>query len=213
VNTSNDPGPYDGQQAITDLLREVCGLADEAAERITDSAVNARLDSVMRKAGYTSDAEHEVSPAEILAVARREADEILATARRGAAEAAAEAACAEVAAEAARREAEQATAQAEQYQDAALKKAASIVTEARTEASRIVEEAHAEADRIARDKGRQYVSARPASLAYGNHMRVDTRPLRNIQYLIAQLEDVDKELAHPTRITSPAQSAEVSLPT
>jgi hypothetical protein len=131
VNTSNDPGRYDGQQPITDLLRDVCGLADEAAERITDSAVNARLDSVMRKAGYTSGAEHEVSPAEILAVARREAEEILAAARRGAAEAAAEAACAEIAAQAARRETEQVTAQAEQYQDAALKKAASLVTEAR----------------------------------------------------------------------------------
>jgi hypothetical protein len=223
MNTSNGPSPSDSQEPITHLLREACGLADEAAERIPDSAVNARLNSVLRKAGYTSGAEHEASQAEILAVARGEAEEILAAARRGAAEATAEAACAEAAAQAARREAEHATAQAEQYQDAALKKAASIVAEARIEASRIIEEAWAEVDRIAwsnriaRNRGRQYVPARPTSPAHGNGMRSGSRQLRDVQDLIAKLEDVDRKLALPIRAISmdqpvDAEPADVTPP-
>src|SRR5580693_664095 len=117
MNTDNGPGPCDGKEPATDLLREVCGLADEAAERIPDSVVNTRLNAVLERCGYTADAEDEASQAEIVAAARREAAEILAAAGRGAAEAAAEAACAEAAAEAARRDAERAIARAEQYED------------------------------------------------------------------------------------------------
>jgi hypothetical protein len=198
----DSPGPADGQAPITDLLREVCGLADEAAERIPDSAVNARLDSVLGRAGYTPAADHDPSRAKILEVARREAEEILAAARRAAAEATAEAACAEAAAQAARREAEHATAQAERYQDAALKKAASIVTDARTEASRIIEEARAEAGRIAWNRGLQYAPARRASPTHGNSMRLGARQLQDIEDLVARLEDVDKKLALPIRTIS-----------
>jgi uncharacterized membrane protein YqiK len=205
MNTDNGPGPCDGKEPATDLLREVCGLADEAAERIPDSVVNARLNAVLERGGYTAGAEDEASRAEIVAAARREAAEILAAAGRGAAEAAAEAACAEAAAEAARRDAERAIARAEQYEDAALLKAASIVAAARAAAGRIIEEAEAEAGRIGGRRGQQYVAVRPAASTYGKDVRVDSRQLRDIQDLIAKIEDVNRKLALPVRAISVEQ--------
>lgn len=212
MNNSNGPGPSHSQESITHLLHEVCGLADETAERIPDSAVSAQLNSVLRRVGYASATEHEASQAEILAVARREAEEILAAARRGAAEAIAEATCAEAAAEAARHEAERATSQAEQYQDVALKKAASIVAEARIEAGRIVEEAQAKADRIAVFRGRQEVPPGRASASCSNSMRDNSRPLRDIQELIAQLENVNRKLALPIDQLTDAKLADAASP-
>jgi hypothetical protein len=194
VNTSRRPGPSDDQEPVIHLLREVCGLADEAAERIPDSAVNERLNSVLRRAGCAS-GDEEVSHAEIVGAARREAEEILAAARRGAAEAAAEAACAEAAASAARCE-------AGQYQDAALKKAASLVAEARAEARRIVREARQEADRIIWNRVERRVPARQAPRTYSREVRFDSPQLRDIQDLIAELENVNRKLAVPSRTAS-----------
>jgi hypothetical protein len=209
MTTPNDPGPSDDQASITDLLREACGLADEAVERIPDSTVNERLNSLLRMVGYPSNADHDPSQEEILAIARREAEEILAAARRGAAEATAEAACAGAAAQAIRREVEQAVAQAEGYQDAALRKAASIVAEARAEARRILEEARAEADRIAWNRGRQYAPTRPTSPIYSNSKRLGARQLRDIEDLVAKLEDVTRQLALPSRTASANQPVDV----
>lgn len=45
-------------------------------------------------------------------------------------------------------------------------------------------------------------------MTYGNGVRDDTQQLRDIQDLIARLEDVNRKLALPIRAMSTAQSAE-----
>jgi len=45
-------------------------------------------------------------------------------------------------------------------------------------------------------------------MTYSNGVRDDTQQLRDIQDLIAQLEDVNKRLAQPKRATLAAQAAE-----
>jgi hypothetical protein len=45
-------------------------------------------------------------------------------------------------------------------------------------------------------------------MTYSNGVRDDTQQLRDIQDLIAKLEDVNKKLAQPTRATLVAQAAD-----
>jgi len=45
-------------------------------------------------------------------------------------------------------------------------------------------------------------------MTYGNPVRDDSQQLRDIQDLIAKLEDVNKKLAHPIRTISVARPAE-----
>jgi hypothetical protein len=44
-------------------------------------------------------------------------------------------------------------------------------------------------------------------MTYSNGVRDDTQQLRDIQDLIAKLEDVNEKLAHPMRVVSVAQAA------
>lgn len=45
-------------------------------------------------------------------------------------------------------------------------------------------------------------------MTYSNGVRDDTQQLRDIQDLIAKLEDVNKQLAHPMRAMSAPQAAD-----
>lgn len=56
MNPNLTPGPPEGQEPIEQLFREVFGLAEETARRITDAEVDARLDRVLRKTGHATPA-------------------------------------------------------------------------------------------------------------------------------------------------------------
>ena len=47
-------------------------------------------------------------------------------------------------------------------------------------------------------------------MTYGNAPRDDSQQLRDIQDLIAQLEDVNKKLALPTRVIAPVAAAQTA---
>jgi hypothetical protein len=150
MNRDMTPGPPEGGQEPTEqLFRDVFGLADETARRITDAEVDARLGRLLRKTGHAAPPAPEPDPASALDDARRQAGEIVADAQRAAAETAAEAACAAQAAEeAARRQAGRVIAEAEEYSDTALNSAAAIIASARSQAESIIADAEKQAGQI-----------------------------------------------------------------
>ena len=94
MNPDLTPGPPgDGQKPIEQLFRDVFALADETAQRITDTDVDARLDQLLRKTGRAAPPSPEPDPAKVLDAARQ-AEKIVADAQRTAAEMAEQAACA-----------------------------------------------------------------------------------------------------------------------
>jgi hypothetical protein len=152
MNSDLTPGPLEGQEPIEQLFRDVFGLAEETARRITDAEVDARLDQLLRKTGHAAPPAPEPDPACVLDAARREAREIVAAAHRAAAETAAESACAaQSAEEAARREAERIMAEAGEYSDMALNRAAAIIAGARSQAELIVADAREQVRQVITD--------------------------------------------------------------
>jgi hypothetical protein len=142
------PGSPEDQEPISELFCDVFALAEQAAQRITDDEVDARLNELLRKTGRA--APPAPDPAGILDAARGQARGIVADAKRTAAQTEAEAArAARSAEEAARREAERIITAAEEYADKALNRAAAIIADARLEAESIIAGARKQAGQIA----------------------------------------------------------------
>lgn len=149
MNPNLTPGPPEGQEPIEQLFRDVFELADETAQRITDTEVDARLDQLLRKNGRGAPPGPEPDPAKVLDAARRQAGKIVADAQRAAAETAEQAACAaQSAGEAARRQVDLIMAEADGYSDMALSQAAEIVAGARSQAESIIADAREQARQI-----------------------------------------------------------------
>jgi hypothetical protein len=149
MNPNLTPGPPEGQEPIEQLFRDVFELADETAQRITDTEVDARLDQLLRKNGRGAPPGPEPDPAKVLDAARRRAGKIVADAQRAAAGTAEQAACAaQSAGEAARRQADLIMAEADGYSDMALSQAAEIVAGARSQAESIIADAREQARQI-----------------------------------------------------------------
>jgi F0F1-type ATP synthase membrane subunit b/b' len=212
MNPNLTPGPPEGQEPIEQLFRDVFELADETAQRITDTEVDARLDQLLRKNGRAAPPSPEPDPAKVLDAARRQAGKIVADAQRAAAETAAEAACAaQSAGEAARRQADLIMAEADGYSDTALSQAAEIVAGARSQAESIIADAREQARQILADARVQTARAdnwEQQRTLTGTHVRdpydCDVSP--RLLAMMQHLADAGSDLAdfHDRLPTSPA---------
>lgn len=70
---SDMTAPREIRESIEQLLGDVCGLADDVVQRITDAKVDAQLQQLLAKVGYDSQPQAALEPAVVQdAVFRRE---------------------------------------------------------------------------------------------------------------------------------------------
>lgn len=167
--------------------RDVLDFIDETVARITDDDIEDRLHKTLRHAGYGQQ-QHTAADLDFRAAFACSSGTQGALFRQATDEVSA-----------ARREARRIIAGAREEAEKALSEAAKIVRDAQELAGIIISDAHSEAQKI-----RAGIYARKALTAPRGHdevirVRDSSQQLRDLQDLIAKLDDVDRKLAIPVR--------------